>query len=79
MSPALNGFGGGSRGGAKSFGGGFGGDRGSYGGGGGYGGGGRNKGSNGDNLRKVKWDNYTLVRCHIKHFLSLSFAEQQRS
>lgn len=68
MSPALSGFGGGSRGGAKSFGGGgFGGDRGSYGGGGGYGGGGRNKGSNGDNLRKVKWDNYTLVPFE-KHF-----------
>ena len=66
MSPMQeNGFG--SRGGSRSYGGGGGGGYGG-GGGGGYGGGGsRGKQNPGENLRKVKWDNYTLVPFE-KHF-----------
>ena len=64
MSRMQSGFGGGSRGASRGFGGGgggFGGDRDRYGGGGYGGGGARGKSMAGDNLRKVKWDNYTLV------------------
>lgn len=63
MSRMQSGYGGGSRGASRGFGGGggFGGDRDRYGGGGYGGGGARGKSMAGDNLRKVKWDNYTLV------------------
>lgn len=69
MSRMQSGYGGGSRGASRGFGGGggFGGDRDRYGGGGYGGGGARGKSMAGDNLRKVKWDNYTLVPFE-KHF-----------
>ena len=75
-------YGGGSRGSSRGYGGGGGGggfgggDRGRFGssggggyggGGGGYGGGSRGKQNPGEGLRKVKWDNYTLVPFE-KHF-----------